>query len=196
MGESKMKLVLALSFLLVSCEGVRPVFNLGPIGLVEKKDNRNKDDDQDRRIMENERRIEVLEQLLEVQQDAIDLLYSNVSDLDGWMDYVDDVATDILNQLDALELQVDIDLASVESELLLIQNDITILEQGNVAEIIDPCGDGPGFDEVVLKMGSGEFIAYFQQGNRRHLSVLVPGNYQTTDQQKCNFTITASGDLI
>jgi len=63
--------------------------------------------------------------------------------------------------------------------------------QNAILEIIDPCGDNPGqFDEVLFRLSSGEVVAYFEQGSKRFLTVLNPGNYRTTDTQNCNFTIT------
>lgn len=58
-----------------------------------------------------------------------------------------------------------------------------------VIEIVDPCGDGAGFDEILLVLSSGEIVAYFESGGNRFLTVLVNGNYRTTDAQACNFTI-------
>jgi len=63
--------------------------------------------------------------------------------------------------------------------------------QDSIVEIIDPCGDGTGFDEVLLVLSSGEILAYFEQGNNRFLSVIPDGNYQTTDAQRCNFSVLA-----
>lgn len=62
--------------------------------------------------------------------------------------------------------------------------------QNAVIEVIDPCGDGAGFDEVLLVIGTGEIIAYFEgPSNTKHLALLIPGNYRTTDQQACNFRV-------
>lgn len=72
----------------------------------------------------------------------------------------------------------------------------TLLTTENIVEFIDPCGDGPGYDEVILKTSSGKFVAYFESGSNRFLSVLSPGNYQTTDQQACQFSINGSNQLV
>lgn len=59
-----------------------------------------------------------------------------------------------------------------------------------VVEIIDPCGDNPGkFDEVLLRLPSGELLAYFEDGDKRFLSLIGAGNYRTTDKQACNFSV-------
>lgn len=68
------------------------------------------------------------------------------------------------------------------------------LPDSAISEIIDPCGDGAGFDEVILKLVNGKFMAYFQQGRYRFLGLLTDGTYRTTDAQRCVFTI-ANGEL-
>lgn len=60
-----------------------------------------------------------------------------------------------------------------------------------VAELIDPCGDNPGhFDEVVLRLGTGELLVYFESGSNRFLSLIGNGSYSTTDSQHCHFSVT------
>jgi hypothetical protein len=60
----------------------------------------------------------------------------------------------------------------------------------SVSELIDPCGDGPGYDEVLIRFADGSLVAHYAGGgNLQFLSVIRPGNYQTTDQQACSFTI-------
>lgn len=59
----------------------------------------------------------------------------------------------------------------------------------NIVGVIDPCGDGPGFDEILLQMQNGQLVAYFETGGNRFLSLLSNGNYRTTDQQSCNFSV-------
>lgn len=60
-----------------------------------------------------------------------------------------------------------------------------------VVEIVDPCGDDPGeFDEVLLRLSTGDLLAYFEDsGGKRFLSLIGPGNYMTTDKQSCPFTV-------
>lgn len=67
---------------------------------------------------------------------------------------------------------------------------------GEIVEYIDPCGDGPGFDEVILRMGDGTLLAHYSSGGREFLTIITPGNYVTTDQQACSFTVTAEGEVI
>lgn len=65
-----------------------------------------------------------------------------------------------------------------------------------VIEIIDPCGDGVGFDEIILRLGTGELIAYFQHGAYRFLTVLGEGDYQTTDMSRCRFSVDSNGSIL
>lgn len=59
-----------------------------------------------------------------------------------------------------------------------------------VTEIIDPCGDGPGFDEVLLKLANGKIMAHYAGGgNLQFLTILSPGNYTTTDASACRFNV-------
>ena len=60
-------------------------------------------------------------------------------------------------------------------------------------KIVDPCGDGPGADEVVLVFESGEILAWYKNLG---LSELQEGlTYVTTDQQKCKFKVLA-GEVV
>jgi hypothetical protein len=63
-----------------------------------------------------------------------------------------------------------------------------------VLETIDPCGNGTGFDEVIIKTSSG-FIAYFEDGSKRFLAKLDVGSYRTTDQQACRFSVNVDGSI-
>jgi hypothetical protein len=66
-----------------------------------------------------------------------------------------------------------------------------------ILEIIDPCGDKPGkFDEIVLKLSENQLVVYFQSGSNYFLTLLTPGNYRTTDEQKCYFTVNGQYQII
>lgn len=70
------------------------------------------------------------------------------------------------------------------------QDGDTNLTNDSIVESIDPCGDDPNdLDEVLLITAGGDVIAYYQTGSNRFLTKLEPGNYQTTDKQKCGFTV-------
>ena len=65
-------------------------------------------------------------------------------------------------------------------------------------DFIDPCGDNPGhFDEIILVTQGGDFVSYFESGNKRFLTILECGvNYITTDAQQCNFSINANCEYV
>lgn len=58
-----------------------------------------------------------------------------------------------------------------------------------VTEMINPCGDAPGYDEVLLRLANGQLIAHYSSGNRQFLTVLAPGTFRTTDGTNCTFTV-------
>lgn len=62
-----------------------------------------------------------------------------------------------------------------------------------VSDIIDPCGDGPGYDEVLLVLANGTLLAHYADGVKQFLSVIGPGTYTTTDGTGCVFTVSPSG---
>lgn len=66
----------------------------------------------------------------------------------------------------------------------------------SIVEMKDPCGDQSGFDEVLLRTASGAWIAHFSSGQNQFLTVLTPGNYQTTDGTRCRFTLNSSGQIV
>ena len=60
-----------------------------------------------------------------------------------------------------------------------------------IVEYIYPCGKRTGyFDEVLLHTKSGKYIAYFENGNKRFLTVLNDNvSYMLTDGSNCTFTL-------
>lgn len=81
---------------------------------------------------------------------------------------------------------------TLSGNLTTIQNTVTALDSElskTVVSFKDPCGDGTGYDEILMKTRDGKFIAYFEAGGDRFLSILGNGSYRTTDQSKCYFTV-------
>jgi hypothetical protein len=68
-----------------------------------------------------------------------------------------------------------------------------------VVAIEDPCGDAPGiYDEVLLKLASGQVLASFSDnssGKNTRFALLPPGSYVTTDGSSCHFTLNVDGSL-
>lgn len=83
-------------------------------------------------------------------------------------------------------------LTDLEIQIANLASDDTIVEY------VDPCDNGPGFDEVLLRTKSGKYIAYFEEtgSSKRFLTILQRNiTYRTSDTQKCYFTIDNDGQL-
>jgi hypothetical protein len=118
---------------------------------------------------------------------------------------VDDNSNLIQNQIESLFFMLDVlqsaidnlefDQDELQTNFTDLQITVTQLQLNtNIVEVIDPCGDHVGnFDEVILRTSDNNFIAYFEHGSKRFLSILPNGNYQTTDNQACNFSIVNAG---
>lgn len=127
--------------------------------------------------------VEQLRQDVEALNERLDqlevLLDHNISTIN----FISNQSSDNSTSVDTLQLQ---------TNSMLVQ--LSVLEgYNNIVDFIDPCGDGSGYDEILLKTSDGSYVGYFQQGNgnnqKRFLTVLTDGNYQTTDQQQCQFSI-------
>lgn len=87
----------------------------------------------------------------------------------------------------------------IQDSLDTIQQQLTELQmQDSVTEMIDPCPDPyfTGYAEVLMLTKSGKYIAYFESGAKRHLTVLKKNqNYTTTDTRGCNFKINNNNQI-
>lgn len=136
--------------------------------------------------------------------EEIDELKTNKADKEEMEQRLQELENDLIDIMDTNEAQIVAQIVALENYNLNMQTQINsnlaqivaLQEQDSVVEFIDPCGDGPGFDEVLLKTSSGKLIAYFENGGDRFLTILSPGNFRTTDSQKCNFTVNSSGEVI
>lgn len=114
------------------------------------------------------------------------------------------------NELDNLSLDVD----SIDFSIILINLAIgnlqtqsnnnstmvaTLQGYNNITELVDPCGDGVGYDEVLLRLSDGKLLASLSTSNNStttRLSEVPPSDsttYQVTDGTACNFKIPATG---
>jgi len=122
---------------------------------------------------ESDNRDNELSQADEYLQEQIDALLSSVGELYSLVGSIE-ADQDTLSQDIALNV---LKLAELES------ND-------SIVEFVDPCGDNPNkFDEILMVTSTGKYVAYFESGGERFLTVLPNGSYRTTDAQKCNFSI-------
>lgn len=109
-----------------------------------------------------------------------------------------DKLKDDLNYLSNLVNTQGASITSLETLMRDTQSRLSELELENrVTAMVDPCGDMPNqYDEVLFKMSSGVYVAYFEQGANRSMSVLAENvHYRTTDAQACSFKIV-SGQVI
>lgn len=77
--------------------------------------------------------------------------------------------------------------------------DVVALQErdDDVLEYVLPCGDrANAFDEVIVRTASGKLLAYFESGGNRFLTLLKPGNYQTTDGGNCKFTVNGLNQIV
>jgi hypothetical protein len=100
----------------------------------------------------------------------------NMGRLISWVSY-----KTYLNTLDITRLEADL------NSLQTLLDNTTLIQ-----EIVDPCGDGSGADEVVLITNDG-VLAYQRFVG---LAVLSPGHYRTDDRQRCRFEIDSNGNYV
>lgn len=65
-------------------------------------------------------------------------------------------------------------------------------QNGTEFKIVDPCGNGPGHDEIGFVFETGEFVFWYKDLGLAVLSQNV--SYVTTDSQRCVFRIV-DGEL-
>jgi hypothetical protein len=121
---------------------------------------------------------------------------NNDKEQDIRLDELEQVVSELASKLDAsiLELQQadSANQSTIQSKVNSLTTQLAVLQTNNtVTELIDPCGDGAGYDEVLLRTSKGDIVAYFESGSARRLSVLKPGSYATTDGTGCAFTVNS-----
>ena len=101
--------------------------------------------------------------------------------------------TTLQNQINNMQTAINnqlVQLTTLQASVLQLQ------AADNVNMLLDPCGNAPGFDEVLLRMTSGKVVAYFESSGKRFLSVLTPNQaYVTTDGSNCQFSVDSAGNL-
>jgi hypothetical protein len=65
----------------------------------------------------------------------------------------------------------------------------------NIVQVYDPCGTDPGYNEVLLHLSNGSWLAHFTAGTAEYLTLLPAGNYQTADATGCRFTVDSAGAI-
>lgn len=150
-------------------------------------------------ISDLENKLLALENIVKTNSTLISVLESNHLSLELQVQSLstnltsNSVAISILqSQMGLLQTQVN----NLQSQSNHTQSLVTSLAmQDSVIDYLDCGGNGPGYDEVILRTRLGKLIAYFQSGNNRFLTNLSPGSYMTTDGQSCSFTVNNSGQF-
>lgn len=66
-------------------------------------------------------------------------------------------------------------------------------------DIIDPCGDTPNqFDEILIRLANGMILADISKnmsGDYTRLGIIPSGNWITTDETNCHFTVLSNGTV-
>jgi hypothetical protein len=139
------------------------------------------------RVDEIEARVELLEGQIVTNIYVLNSQANTLTVLQEILNSQEEQSEELLAAVAALEADLVEQQAAIDElvvELAVVQG------YSNIESLIDPCGDGDGYDEILIKLSTGEIIAYFQHGNDRHLAILPNGSYQTTDKDKCNFTVS------
>jgi len=147
---------------------------------------------QDEQIEKNTKEIDALKLRLTALEVSVD---SNLVLLQTLTQQLEDTDEDLQDQIDQLRNDINIAQSNYNASLISMSNTIATLEgslNNSISQIINPCGDAAGFDEVILKTRGGEFLAYFESGSKRFLTKLSNGSYTTTDGTSCTFHVSGS----
>lgn len=154
-----------------------------------------KDKDQDESIAANAKKNDEQDARLNALEAQNDSLHRTIDDMSLQIEELSDNVE--VNADNISDLRVTI--SSLQNQItanLIQMNALSGSLAGAITSMIDPCGDESGyFDEVLLKTADGKYIAYFEDGGRRFLSVIGAGNFISTDHQRCRFTINNDGTI-
>lgn len=135
--------------------------------------------------------------------EAINSLTTNINNLQITISNLEDSSEDYesdISELNAVASALETQLDLLQAENNANTTNIAILQgYNNIAELVDPCGNGPGYDEIFLRLSTGVIVASFSDnasGLNTRFSVLSPSDslaYITTDGTSCNFKVPATG---
>jgi septal ring factor EnvC (AmiA/AmiB activator) len=140
------------------------------------------DEDQDKAIDALEQQVNNLNSTININIMQINSLYSAISVLQSTNNNQDTQISALSTVLNNLQTTVNVHTTQIAA----------LQTRESIVDFLDCGGDQSGFDEIVMRTSSGRMIAYFEQNGNRFLTILVPGNYRTTDQSSCPFTINNS----
>jgi len=157
-----------------------------------------RDNEQDETIVDLSKRIQDLESensftkwSIDLLQDAVNTLNLTIPSLANALDLIA-----LENRIAVLEGQIGTPVVGLQS--VVTNNTIQILQlqsNHNVTKLIDPCGNGAGYDEIFLRTSTGKIIASFSDSasglNTRFSELIAGGPYATTDGTGCTFSVVA-----
>jgi hypothetical protein len=66
-----------------------------------------------------------------------------------------------------------------------------------VIEVIDPCGNESGHDEILIRLSNGKIYGSLAGAKKRdYLVEMLPGDYVTSDEQQCKYVVTETGEVV
>lgn len=161
-----------------------------------------KDSDQDSQIAEVTFKNNEQDAKIASLQNSITNMISNIDSLTLSVQDLENTDNDTYNTISALQsivnantvqlLSLATSVTTLNGNLTTTQGQLTALTNSlskSIVDFKDPCGNGVGYDEILMKTKDGKFIAYFEDGGNRFLSILENGTYRTTDQSRCYFTV-------
>lgn len=156
---------------------------LSSCGLQNQIDNLRRDHKKSElRDREQDRRLDALEADMATAREHLTLLNNTLSN----------------EELESSGLQSLVTILQGQVNSALVQ--IAVLQgYNNIVEIKDPCGAQGAYNEVLLKLSNGKYLASFSensQGKNTRFVVLTDGTFQTTDGSGCYFTISDGGTVI
>ena len=139
---------------------------------------------------------------LQTQIDALKVRYEDLSSQLISMDAAFAESNLTLSE-QAMEIQQTVTAMQVQQNAILITL-ATLQGYTNIVSIYNPCGVQNAYDEVLLKLSNGTYLASFSQNGSAlttRFVVLSDGDYVTTDgagnlSNNCHFTISNNGTVI
>lgn len=123
-------------------------------------------------------------------------LNTQFANIDVGITNLETAMQDVNTAVSSLESNVTVLQAQVNSSLVSIA---TLQGYNNIVSIKDPCGSQGSYNEVLLKLSNGKYLASFSEnanGLNTRFVLLTDGNFRTTDGSGCYFTVSGSGTVI
>jgi hypothetical protein len=169
-----------------------------------------RDNNQDDELDDHQDQIDAIKQRISILEGQNSALLAMINTNTNDIALINSLIPTLANQVDVDLLEARVD--SLESQIgtpvtglqsIVTQNTVEIFQlqnNHNIAKVVDPCGNGLGFDEVFLKTNKNKIIASFSDNasglNTRFSEIPVGGPYNTTDGTGCSFTVVLVGGEI